>query len=211
MRDRLFRLFVLPILLVAGAYTPALAQEMIPLDVRIGVSTNHLPFMIALEEGIYQKNGLDVEHFIPSGTARNAKQDGVTVDPQFVSQAGGTPSPIRSGNAVTQIVQRSTNASAHLDIVSLVSFRPMLDYHVIAQPEITEVEQLKGKRLGFGGGLSHFAALVFAERMGWDPVRDVSLMSNGLRVEDLKSRRVDAIVSSKFRYAMARAAGFQSL
>ena len=76
MRDGIFRLFILLILLVAGAYTPALAQEMIPLDVRIGASTNHLPFMIALEEGIYQKNGLDVEHFIPSGTARNAKQDG---------------------------------------------------------------------------------------------------------------------------------------
>ena len=33
------------------------------------VSLNKLPFVIAYEEGIYKKNGLEVEQFITSGAA----------------------------------------------------------------------------------------------------------------------------------------------
>lgn len=212
MSKRLVRLLVLPIALVAGIYTPASAQQLTPLRVSLGpISTNSLPFMIALEEGMYRRNGLDVQLFQPPGTVETAKQDGVTVNPQYISQ-GDSPPPIFSGNGVGLVVSRTTNADAP-EGVSIATFEPMLGWHIVAQPEIARIEQLKGKRIGFSGvgALPHFAALVLAERMGWDRLKDVSLMANGQTVEDLKNRRVDAMAASGVRYVMAQAAGFKSI
>jgi NitT/TauT family transport system substrate-binding protein len=84
---------------------------------------------------------------------------------------------------------------------------------VISRPDITKPEDLKGKRIGFSsiGALSHFSAINFAKRMGWDPDRDISLISNAMSVDVLKSGRVDALVGDETAWTMAINAGFRDL
>ncbi len=199
------------ILLVAGAYTPALAQQqLIPLRVVVTVSSHRVPYIIAFEEGIYERNGLDVDLFIPPGAAESARRDGVTVNPQYVRPGDSPPLELAPGTGI--ILQRTTNASSPRDVIILATIDPSVRGQIVSQPEITRLEQLKGKRLGYTsfGGRTHFVALVLADRMGWDPVQAISLMSN-TRMDALKNRRVDAIIANEFRYAAAMAAGFKPL
>ena len=213
MRYGSFRLLVFLMVVLAGADTPARGQQVIPLRVALApVSVNNLPFIIALEEGIYQRNGLAVDQFIPSGAAETAKEDGVIVNPRYVS-AGGASSPITTANGVGLIFNRTRSAGAPLDQVTLATLEPLMRHHIVAQAEISRVEQLKGKRLGITGfgAVTHFAARVFVERMQWDPVKDISLMLSGASVAALKARRVDALLASDLRYPMATAAGYKSL
>ena len=203
--------FIWGILLMAAALTPALAQQQqIPLEVGLGpVSIHRVPFIIAFEEGIYERNGLDVVQFIPPGAAASARRDGVTVDPQYVSRGDRPPIYTASTNL---IFNRAMNASSPQDRIILATLDPVMRGHIVAQPEITKVEQLKGKRLGYSsaGSITHFVTLVLADRMGWDPVQDISLMSN-TRMATLKNRRVDAIIANDIRLAAVRDAGFKPL
>lgn len=213
LRSGSFRRIVFPMVLLAGACTAAWGQPGIPLRVTIApVSVNNIPFILALEEGIYQKNGLAVELSIPPGAAETAKEDGVIVNPQYV-RSGATSSPLTTANGVGLIFNRTRSASAPEDLVILATLDPVMHFHIVAQPEIRRVEQLKGKRLGITGfgAVTHFVARVFVERMQWDPVDDISLMLSGASVAALKNRRVDALLASDLRYALATAGGYTSL
>ncbi len=199
------------ILLMAAALTPTLAQQQqIPLQVGLNVSIHRVPFIIAFEEGIYARNGLDVDQFISRGTAESVRRDGITVNPQYVRPGESTPLTTAAGRG--SIINRATNASFPQDVIILATIDPVMRGHIVAQPEITRLEQLKGKRLGYTSfaGRTRFVALVLADRMGWDPVQDISLMSN-TRMDTFKDRRVDAIIANENRYAAALAAGFKPL
>ena len=212
MRGRLICVSVLWMGLGAAVLLPAQGQQGLPLRVSLNVNVSNLPLMIALEEGIYQKNGLEVKQFVPPDTAEEVKAYGVIVPAQYISPEGGRL-PLAEGNGFSSIYTRATNASAPLDRVIIATVEPVLRYHVVVQPEITRMEELKGKRLGVTsmGGSSSFAALVVAQRMGWDPVLDVAILANGVSLAALKNRRVDAILCSEFRYAMLTAAGYKSV
>jgi ABC-type nitrate/sulfonate/bicarbonate transport system substrate-binding protein len=108
---------------------------------------------------------------------------------------------------------RNTNAGYPLDRVMIATIEQVVRYHIVAQPEITRMEQLKGKRLGVSSlsSASGFAALVVAQKMGWDPVRDIAIMANGAGMESLQERRVDAVIASEFRYAALAANGYRSI
>ena len=60
-------LFLLMVLLVTGAGTPAWTQERLSVRVDLWsggtVSINKIPFVVAQEEGIYERNGLDVDQY----------------------------------------------------------------------------------------------------------------------------------------------------
>ena len=204
--------FTLGLLLAAGTITPALAeQELIPLEMAISPpSANRVAFIIAYEEGIYEKNGLDVDHYISPQTAEAMARDGMIVNPEYIR--AGAPTPLATGTGTNAIVGPTTSASGPQDIVILATLDGVMRGHIVAQPEITSLEQLKGKRLGYTvpGGRTHFVALVVAEKMGWDPVQDISLISDS-RMDALKSGRVDAIIANENRLAEARAAGYEPL
>ena len=52
---------LLMVLVLAANLAPVWGQEKIPLGVRMGdVSINKIPFLVALDQGLYEKNGLDV-------------------------------------------------------------------------------------------------------------------------------------------------------
>lgn len=188
------------------------AQQLTRLRVSLGSLTdNRLPYIIAQEEGIYRKYGLEVQLFVTPAAAEAAKQEGITIHSQYISN-DTTPAPIEVGGTMVVIIARATDVNAP-DEVTLATVESGLRYHVVAQPEITRLEQLKGKRFAAGapGALNHFATRVVVERMGWDPVRDVSLMIPGPNLTLLKERKVDAMVLNELRYAAARTAGFKSL
>lgn len=211
------RLNVLPLFSAAGlilavlSFTPALANDhLIPLRLAIAPpSANRVAFLVAYDQGIYEKNGLKVDQYIPAGSAAQMLRDGMTINPNFV-KPGGEPPPIATGLG-TNLALVATDATYPTDMVFLATLDDVMRGHIVVQPEITSLEQLKGKRIGYtGGSRTHYVALVFAEKMGWDPVYDISLMSNA-RMDALKSRRVDAIIANENRLAEARASGFKSL
>ena len=83
----------------------------------------------------------------------------------------------------------------------------------MARAGITQLEQLKGKRLGYSspGSMTHFIALKLAQRMGWDADQDLSLMSGALTLDTLQSGAVDAFIAYEIPRVMAMAAGFDVL
>src|SRR3954466_13664838 len=151
--------------------SPALAQEK-PLALEVGlgdVSLNKLMFVIAAEAGIYKKNGLEVAQFISPSAAEVVRRSGVDVPKDFVRNK---PGDINIGGGSPMMVGMTTNALA-VELVILATTDPVSRFHVIARPDITRPEDLKGKRIGFSsyGALSHYSAVNFVKRMGWDPDR----------------------------------------
>jgi ABC-type amino acid transport substrate-binding protein len=90
--------------------------------------------------------------------------------------------------------------------VSIAGIDCVLRAHIVAVPGISRLEDLKGKRIGISGRTdttTGYGVLMLAERMGWDPKTDIWIKRDGRNVEDLLEGKVDAIVASETRYAVA--------
>jgi ABC-type nitrate/sulfonate/bicarbonate transport system substrate-binding protein len=83
----------------------------------------------------------------------------------------------------------------------------------MGQKGMKSAEELKGKRLGVSGmgAMTSFIALLFAQRMGWDAVKEISIMSNAWRPSDLQSGIADAIVADERYFATGKQLGFPVL
>jgi NitT/TauT family transport system substrate-binding protein len=200
------------LLLMSGASRAGAQESLTKLRVGLGdVSLNKVPFVAAYEAGIYKKNGLDVEQFITPSAAEVARRSGVVVPREFV-HAGGRETPIVIGGGSPLIVRWTTDAQAD-DRVIVACTDPVVRWRIIARPDITSIDQLKGKRLGYSGygAVTHFVALNFSKLMGWNPEQDLSLMSGANTMDALKSGRVDAIIASELHETMALGAGYKIL
>jgi len=198
------------ILLVSGVGSAAWGQQRIPLKVALGdVEIQKVPFMIAQDQGIYEKNGLDAEVYFTTGAAEFARRSGVNVAEQYV-KADAAPITISGGTPLAVSVATDIRS---WDRVILATTDPIVHWQIIARPGITRIEELKGRRIGFSGvgAMTHFIALNLCQRMGWNPNLDVSMMAGALVLEGLESGRVDAIVADNLHGTMARAAGFKPL
>ena len=223
MRKTLQGLFLLLVLLAAGASTPGWTQEKLSLRLYLGdyASINKVPFVVAYEEGIYEKNGLNVDQFAsPSaGTVmRFTFRAWINLFKSLFSLPRqplpdfGPPPPVRIGGGTPRIYNRVMFAGVE-DWIIIASTDHVVRWHVVARPEIASLEQLKGKRLGFSnvGAMTHYIALILAERMGWDPVQDISLISGAQSYHMLENGIVDAFIAFEVPYADAIAAGYKSL
>jgi len=209
--NRCFAFFFILLLIVGAAVIPARAQDkLIPLRVALGdVAIDKVPFILAKETGIFEKNGLDVTLYTVPGTADYAKRSVVVVPATLISN---DPAEITISGTTPHSVSKVTDLR-RLDNVVLATTDHVVRWTLFAQPEIKKVEQVKGKRIGFSGvgAMTHFEALLLCKKMGWDPVKDVSLMAGGLTTEVLKNHTADAIIADEFQAAMARKAGYQPL
>ncbi len=198
--------------LIALAGVGARAQELTKVKVAMGdVSLNKLIFILAQEEGIYRKHGLEVEQFLTPGAAEVVRRSGVIIPPEFIREPErGEVVQFRIGGGNPMMIRRVTNARAP-ETVILATTDHQVRWQVMARKGITRPEELKGKRIGFSGvgAMSHYEALVFLREMGWDPVQDVSLMSQALAVDTLRDGRVDAFIADEIARAMAASEGFQ--
>lgn len=189
---------------------PAKAPER--LVVRLtDVSINKVPYIVAKEEGLFAKHGLDVDPYITAGAAETVRASGVNVPAQFVRADQG-PVDLSTGGGAPTIIARTTNVRER-DRVILATTDHIVRWHVFAKPEITKLEQLKGKRLGVSGygSCSGYIARVIADRMGWDPEQDLSILYGSLGVRWLREGIVDAVVLDETPYAAAVSQGMKPL
>jgi len=175
------------------------------------VSLNKLPFVLAYEEGIFEKNGLDVKPIFTRGSVEIIRRSGVDVPEEFILK-GDTQTPIKIGGSCPTIVGLTTRAG-RWDPMILGSTHLISRWRIVSHPDITSPDQLKGKRIGYSGygAVTHFVAISFAEAMGWDPNLDWSMIADGLGVDALQQGHVDAFVAPELHATMAVDAGFKVL
>lgn len=196
------------LLLVGGIVTPAWAQQKIPLKVEMGdVSINKIPFLIALDEGLYEKYGLDVD-MVPFG--RNAA-DVHHIKGREKYRRSIEPD-IRIGGGAPMLVGRA-NSVVSSDQIILATTDHNVRWDIVARKGIDSLADLKGKRISYSGvgACSHYIALLLAEKMGWDPRFDVVLLGGDYSVFPLINGWTDAVIAYEVPLAMARSEGYRSL
>ena len=188
-------------------------EQLTRVDVSLGdVSINKVPQLVAADQGIYAKYGLDVHQTISAGAARAAAASGVVVPDAYVNRDAGATAPIEVGGGSPMIYGFINNARGAARIIVLTQ-EAMAVGHIIARPGIAGVQDLKGKRIGFSGvgSVTHFSALSLAKRLGWSPDRDVTLVGGSATLDALKQEKVDAILASAMVIALAPEAGFKDI
>jgi hypothetical protein len=210
-RKHLCGIAVIVVFLAAGQISAQQPADVIPLTVELlNRSLNKLPFVIAEDQGLYKKHGLDVKLWMPDVDdewGMPHAEGGINVQVERperpdISVDGGTP----------MMASILTNARARLRIM-LATTDCVVRWHIVARRGITRLEELQGKRLGISGpgAMTDFISRMLAQKMGWDRVQDISIMSNAFRHDALDEGLVDAFVAYEVPYAAARKAGYQPL
>ena len=125
-----------------------------------------LPLWAAQDAGIFKKHGLSVE-LITVGSSTRGIAAMVSGDLDILA-GGGTA-------GITAQLQGYT------DMALFANFIQTFLFSVMVQPAITEVTQLRGKRMGvtrFGGTLD-FVARQYIKRNGMEPGKDVTFVQVG--------------------------------
>lgn len=162
----------------------------------LGFRQGHI--WVAKDEGLFKKYGLDVEPIFLRGG-------------QLAIQAlaGGDP-PLMS---IGQVVQAGL---AGFDLALIAGVETYYDSTVFARPEITRLEQLKGKRLGISGygAATHFAAIILAQHLKLDPDKDLILVPGGPdaeRVAAMSAGKIDAAIFNSSTIPIAKRMGLVEL
>lgn len=216
---------IVAILFFAGVATAGAGcadRNSLPLNVELGTrSVSKLPFVIAEDQGLYEKYGLDVDLRMPAPKTDDAistHDTGLSADlSQRIRGIFGGGEPWQRDifvDGLTPNMVKLMDQAGFPHLVAIAGIDCVARAHIVAGDDVPEIEDLRGKRLGISARrdtTTGFVALVLAERMGWDPVQDISIKLNGRNVESLNTGDVDAIVASEMRYAEALAAGYRSL
>lgn len=140
---------------------PAAAQLTKVRAVFPSVDVQYLPAYLAQSRGIFKEEGLDVELIVIRG-ARTGVQALISGDVQFGLALGATLPAIWSG-ADLKVVAQMTN---------------MLPFSLMVRPEITKVEDLKGKKVGASVGSTTYALVYELLRShGLDPEKSVDYVN----------------------------------
>lgn len=201
----------MPVLLAGPAQVHS-AEQAQELELLLGdVSLNKLPFVLALDEGIYARNGLKVRPLFTRGSVEIIRKSGVDVPEEFILK-DDRHIPVKIGGASPTIVRLTTEAGGW-DPVILGSTHTTSRWRIIGQPDVADLESLKGKRIGYSGvgAVTHYMAISIAEQLGWDPQYDWSMLGEALGVEALELDQVDAIISPELHATMAVDAGYKVL
>ena len=158
-----------------GAETEKLIRVRMGLAAR---STTTMPFFVARERGFFREEGLEVELIVMQAI-------------QTIQATLGNSTHFASatGSAVSSAVQ-----GADIRVILAVTDRPSFD--LIAQPNITSVQQLRGKKIGTGG-VGSLAEILARRILIANNVRpeEVSILATGpshLTYLSLKAKVIDA-------------------
>lgn len=149
--------------------------------VRMGLaarSTTSMPFFVARERGFFREEGLEVELIVMQ--AIQTIQATLGKSTQFASATGSAISSAVNG--------------AEIKVILAVTDRPSFD--LISQPNITSVQQLRGKKIGTGGvgSLAEILARRVLAAHGVRPEEAVILATgpSHLTYLSLKAKVIDA-------------------
>jgi NitT/TauT family transport system substrate-binding protein len=185
--------------------TPSSSRELTPVEVSLGdVSLNKVAFLVAADNGIYEKYGLAVHQFITPNAADRIRRSGIDVPDDFVGKNDGDDAQISVGGGSPLIYSMTTDARATPRVI-LATTDSEARFHIISNKSLESVDALKGRRLGYSspGSVSHLMALALLQRKGWSPQSDISLMQEGMDYSALKDGHVDAFIGSEIYYTMA--------
>src|SRR5438874_11051606 len=141
-------------------------------------STTSMPFFVAKERGFFREEGLEVELIVMQ--AIQTIQATLGKSTQFASA---------TGSAVSSAVR-----GADIKVILAVTDRPSFD--LIIQPNITSVQQLRGKKIGTGGvgSLAEILARQILIAHGVRP-EEVTILATGpshVTYLSLKAKVIDA-------------------
>ena len=194
----------------AGAQDKA-ADQRIAVTVELGdVSLTKLSFIMAADNGIYARNGLEVSQFITPSAAAAVRGSGVIVPPENIK--GNLVAEINIGGGSPTMVRMTSVATAPHRII-LATTDDVSRFHIISRADIAKPEDLKGKRIGYGnlGALDHLSMVLFLRKMGWNPDRDVSMLSSGNGPQSIVKGLVDAFAGTDIALAEAKQLGLRDL
>ena len=187
------------------------ADRLTPVTVELGdVSLTKLAFIMAADNGIYERNGLKVSQFITPGAAAAVRGSGVIVPPENIKS--NVLGEINIGGGSPTMVRMTSVATAPHRVI-LATTDDVSRFHVISRADIARPEDLKGKRIGYGnlGALDHYSMILFLRKMGWNPDRDVSMLSNGNGPQSIVRDLVDAFAGTDIALTAAKKLGLRDL
>jgi NitT/TauT family transport system substrate-binding protein len=195
--QKLFITFILSVLsyaCYAAVATEAQAQGL--KRIKIGypsLSFRQSNVWVAREMGLFNKYGLEVEPILFRGG-------------QVATQAlvSGDPPIVNIGTVVQATIQ------GH-NVVLVAAVETKYDLIIFTRPGITQLEQLKGKRIGITGfnSATHYASIILARHLNAD-VKDFSLTPAGLdteRIASVQSGVIDATYLSSSAAPLGRRVG----
>jgi NitT/TauT family transport system substrate-binding protein len=166
----------------------------------VAISGAMLPAWIAVDRGIYQRYGLDVELTYISGLTRIA-EGLIAGELDF----GITPSP----TAMAPGIQGA-------DLVLIASWSSKSAFSLYSQPSISSVYDLRGKRIATSqrGSLSELWAAEVLQRYGLDAKQDYTILALGGQPEQLaglQNGAVDAAALTVPTNILARKLGLREV
>ena len=193
---KLFSLWFFFLLLAHG---PASAEK---IKMSFGAITgSQSPMWIAKEQGFFKKHGLDVDLVYIVGTRVGAQ----------AMLAG----EVKAGLVDLGNIVRVNLAGGDLVLVAVTRNKP--NFFLVSLKEITDIQQLRGKRVGIGqlGGPPDYTTRMVLEKNGLKPDRDVRiaqmLVGQGGRLAALQAGAIEAIVISPPLTLVAKKLGFNLL
>ncbi len=129
------------------------------------VTSVFLPFWIGKESGFYKTEGLDTQLIYIASSTTMAQA-------MFARQVA--ISTVNSGSVVASTMQGG-------DLVLMGAVMTAAAFYIIARPEIANVQDLKGKKIGVTrlGSSSDFAVREYLQKNKLQPNRDVSIVQIG--------------------------------
>ena len=189
-----------------------------PLSLTVNVrgrGISAIPVIIAKDQGLFEKHGLNVRLLLPPPNNEYGKEaltgieswryrlerrlgfESAEVD---ISFAGGVPQMLRSiqnAPAPHPINIGATDCTARLHIIGCKGFK------------IEHLEELAGMRLGASriDTTTFFVSLLLADRMGWDLSRDIELVETN-SLEALDAGTVYVVFAYERTYSRAIEEGY---
>ena len=194
------RVYVFFVLLVLFHLAAALTHAQALKKIKIGypsLSFRQSNVWVATEMGLFNKYGLEVEPILFRGG-------------QVATQAlvSGDPPIVNIGTVVQATIQ------GH-NVVLVAAVETKYDLIIFTRPGITQMEQLRGKRLGITGfnSATHYASIILARHLNAD-LKEFTLIPAGLdteRIVAVNSGVLDATYVATSAAPLARKAGLQEL
>ena len=182
----------------ANACAAEKAAKLIPARIAVvSRSTLDLPFWVAREQGFFREEGIDAEIILFRASLAVPAMIGGSVD---------------FGTATGTALSAAVNG-ADVRIVMAMSERPSFDLFV--QPGITSIQQLRGKKIGYGGvgGLTEIIIrqILSANQISLDQVTFLTLGGDDVSFTSLRAGVVDAVMLQIPATFLAQDEGFRKI